>query len=86
MTYKPREVSRIVGIPRSRLRSWREKGIVEPSARVASGNQALYTESEVKLISAAWYLSRQGVTTQQLRAIVPLLPGMLSAAATANHS
>ena len=83
MTYSPAAVCELVGITPRRLRRWRVEGVVQPSARTGSGAQARYTRADIELVAAAWYLSEQGMPTQQLRELVKVFPGMLTAVSNA---
>lgn len=54
-----------LGIPATRLRRWREHGLVVPSARSPKGGQHRYTDADLRRLRLLRVLLEHGVSTQR---------------------
>ncbi len=81
-----RQVCARVGIPARRLRAWRENGIVVPSASTGDPKRTLYTREDVEQVAFAWFLTREGMSTQQVRNWIPVAPRLLRFVRQVTHS
>lgn len=70
--FTPRQVTRLTGVPYSTLNLWAKKGLIRPSIAegAGSGNERVYSFSDLVALKVAFELRRAGVTTRSLEKVV----------------
>ena len=73
--FTPRQVTRLTGVPYSTLNLWARKGLVRPSIDEGggSGNERIYSFSDLVALKVAFALRKAGVTTSSLEKLVQFL-------------
>ena len=73
--FTPRQVTHLTGVPYSTLNLWAKNGLVQPSvaAGTGTGNERIYSFSDVVALKVAFELRKAGVTTRSLKKVVQFL-------------
>jgi DNA-binding transcriptional MerR regulator len=73
--FTPKQVTRLTGVPYSTLNLWAKNGLVQPSVSpgTGSGNERVYSFSDLVALKVAFELRRSGVSTVSLKKVVNFL-------------
>ena len=73
--FTPRQVTHLTGVPYSTLNFWAKNGLVQPSVApgTGTGNERVYSFSDVVALKVAFELRKAGVTTASLKKVVQFL-------------
>jgi DNA-binding transcriptional MerR regulator len=73
--FTPRQVTRLTGVPYSTLNLWARNGLVQPSVAsgTGTGNERVYSLSDLVALKVAFELRKSGVTTSSLKKVVEFL-------------
>jgi DNA-binding transcriptional MerR regulator len=70
--FTPKQVTSLTGVPYSTLNLWAKNGLILPSiaAGAGSGNDRVYSFSDVVALRVAFALRKAGVSTRSLKRVV----------------
>jgi DNA-binding transcriptional MerR regulator len=73
--FTPRQVTHLTGVPYSTLNLWAKNGLVQPSVApgTGTGNERVYSFSDLVALKVAFELRKSGVTTSSLKKVVEFL-------------
>ena len=73
--FTPRQVTHFTGVPYSTLNLWAKNGLVRPSVApgTGTGNERIYSFSDLVALKVAFELRKAGVTTSSLKKVVQFL-------------
>jgi DNA-binding transcriptional MerR regulator len=73
--FTPRQVMHLTGVPYSTLNLWAKNGLVQPSVAsgTGTGNERVYSFSDLIALKVAFELRKAGVTTASLKKVVQFL-------------
>ena len=73
--FTARQVVKLTGVPYSTLNLWAKNGLVKPSvaAGTGTGNERVYSFSDLIALKVAFELRKSGVTTSSLKKVVDFL-------------
>jgi len=73
--FTARQVTRLTGVPYSTLNLWAKNGIVRPSvsAGTGTGNERVYSFSDLIALKVTFELRKSGITTSSLKKLIEFL-------------
>lgn len=73
--FTPRQVMRLTGVPYSTLNLWAKNGLIGPSIQAGSGsgNERVYSLTDLFALKIAFALRKEGVSTRSLKNVILFL-------------